>query len=389
MERTPLLSRKRSRSHPAPRTPLSAEHKEAMQAGRAQQRARSASKRLSVLNGAAKGAAIRRAGRDRAREVANDAAQSLRMRDLIGAPGRGVVVPHERVLLCLTAYHKASRARAELGVDADVDDAERAMFASVMSDLSVETVRKLVRQWEDTGELPVEQPGVRGAAADAYERWARLPDGAHEAVKKHITEVVTLNKNPFAYTRKVLQDFIDDTYDVQLSLRICGRLLFRWGFVYGELEREVLGGSRPARMIAKQIHLVQLDAAMKQGHVIVYLDETYANIRLAVYRGYAPSDNRASASVPKGGLGDRLCYVNAVGVKGLLAGNHSSKEGVWDLPPNGNTADDPLFGGELMFEAKSGSGDYHGTHAPRVQGSGRAHHRPSSPPQATLTARSS
>ena len=368
MERTPApSSRKRSRSTPAPRTPLSAEHKAAMQAGRSQQRARSASKRLSIVDGAAKGAAIRRAGRDRVREVANDAVQSKRVRDLIGAPGRGVVVPHERVLLCLTAYYKARGARLDVDADADADDAERAKFAAFMSDLSVKTVRKLVRQWEDTGELPVELPGVRGAAADAYERWARLPDDAHEAVKKHIMEVVTLNKSPFAYTRKVLQDFIDDMYDVQLSLRICGRLLFKWGFVYGELEREVLGGSRPARMIAKQIHLVQLDEAMKQKHVIIYLDETYANIRLAVYRGYAPSDNRASASVPKGGLGDRLCYVNAVGVKGLLAGKHQSKEGVWDLPPNGDTDVDPLFGGELMFEAKSGSGDYHGTYAPRAR----------------------
>jgi len=171
MEHTPAPSRKRSRSIPPPRTPLTPQHVAALQAGRARQRARSASKRLAVVEGALKSAAIRRAGRDRAREVATDAVQSARVRDLIGEPGRGVVVPYERVLLCLTAYYKASRARAELGVDADVDDAARAKFASVMSDLSVKTVRKLVRQWEDTGELPVELPGVRGAAADAYERW--------------------------------------------------------------------------------------------------------------------------------------------------------------------------------------------------------------------------
>lgn len=310
------------------------------------------------------------------------------LRALVGEPGRGAVVPYERVLLCLSAFY---RARAELAranaSDAD-DFSARARFAARMSDLSVKTVVKLVRQWEDTGELPVEQPGVRGAAAEAYERWASLPDAARGAVEAHIRQMVTTNERPFAYTRKVLQDFLDDEYDVHLSLRVCGRLLSRWGFEYGDYAREALGGSRPARMIAKQIHLVQLDAAMKRKDVLVYLDETYANVRLAVYRGYAPSDNRASASVPKGGLGDRLCYVNALGVKGLLLGNHSYKEGVWDLPPNGDTDVDPLLGGELMFEAKTGSGDYHGMQAPKARTT-RPRTSPLPTPQGTLIMSSS
>jgi len=179
MEHTPAPSRSRLRSTPTPRTPLTAEHIAALQAGRALQRARSASKRLSYLNNAVKGAAIRHAGRDRARWLANDAVQSARMRSLIGEPGRGVVVPHKRVILCISVYYKAGRM---LGADVDVDDAACANLASVASDLSVKTVRMLLRQWEDTGELPVELPGMRGAAADAYERWARLPDDAHEAV---------------------------------------------------------------------------------------------------------------------------------------------------------------------------------------------------------------
>jgi len=328
-------------------------------------------------------AAIRRAGRSRARELANDAVQSRRLRELIGEPGRGVVVPHERVLICLNAYYKASQL---LPLDWEVDDRQRISFAARASDLGEKTARKLVERWEKTGVLPVEEPGVRGAAADAYDRWERLPDEARADVERHIMQNVTLNERPFSYTRQVLRGFLEEEYGGDASLRVCGRLLYRWGFKYGDYRREALGGNRPARSIAKQIHLVQLDYAMKNKHAIVYVDETYANIRLAYYRGYAPAGNRAAAAVPKsGGLGDRICYVNAVGEAGLLVGNHArnGESGAWDFPVNGNTDVDALFGAELMFEARSGSGDYHGElsdRAPRAPSCPALTRRAPSPP---------
>jgi len=340
-----------------------------MLAGRAAQRARSAAAAARFEGAKKASAAIRRAGCEREREAANDAVQPRRLRALVGEPGQGVVVPYERVLICLTAYYRAGGALKL--ADAEADDRTRARFAATVSDLSEKTVRALVRRWEDTGELPVEAPGVRGAAAAAYERWERLPDDARAAVERHVMQNVTVNQQPFSYTRQVLKVFLEDEYGADASLRVCGRLLFRWGFEYGDYAREQLGGSRPARMVAKQIHLVQLDNAIKKKHVIMCLDETYANIRLAYYRGYAPAGNRAAAAVPKcGGLGDRICYVNAVGEAGLLVGGHARNDesGAWTFPVNGDTQPDALFGGELMFEAASGAGDYHGAEPPRARG---------------------
>jgi len=274
----------RSRSLDARRAPLSEGRISALQRGRAAQRARSASKRARFDGGAVIGAAGRLAGRERARDVDNDAAQTRRLRALVGESGRGAVVPYERVLACLSAFYCARGELARAAAPDAGDLSARVRFAARMSDLSVKTVLRLVRQWEETGELPVEQPGVRGAAAEAYERWASLPDTARGAVEAHIRQMVTLNERPFAYTRKVLQDFLDDEYDVHLSLRVCGRLLARWGFEYGDYAREALGGSRPARMIAKQIHLVQLDAAIKRKDTLSTLTKRAPPRRLSWLR---------------------------------------------------------------------------------------------------------
>jgi len=157
-------ARGRSVGRSAPLTPA---HIDALQAGRAAQRARAASASGRSGRAMEASAAIRRAGRSRARELANDAVQSRRRRELIGEPGRGVGVPHERVLICLNAYHKASQL---LPLEWEVDDRQRISFAARASDLSEKTARKLVERATTSGS--------RGTAPATARRRSRSARGS-------------------------------------------------------------------------------------------------------------------------------------------------------------------------------------------------------------------
>ena len=137
-----------------------------------------------------------------------------------------------------------------------------------------------------------------------------------------------------------------------------------WGYTYGEYGRQPLGGNSAARQIAKQIFLVQLANCLKRNHIMYYQDESYANVRLAVYRGYGPADNNTAFFVPKAcGLRQRLCFTCFSQVLGrgelLVSGPSFDADTGWTLQKNGNLDADSRNCAEIMFGAESGTVDYY------------------------------
>ena len=351
-----------ARGPTTPKRALSAAHIEAMQRGRSTQRARAVSASAEKARAGSMGAEVRHAGREARAEAVAIKQHASFLDTYIGETGQGVPLTRERIILCLRGYYSADDLADTLRSPISVDSVARRRVATLLSGLSPKTVTKVIACWEQTGELALEVPGTRGASAAAYTRWDRLPADAELAVRAHLLDLVQVQQQPICYTRQVLQGFLEEKYGVAYSLRVCGRLMASWGYTYGDYGRQPLGGTSVARQIAKQIFLVQLDNCLKRKHVIYYQDESYANVRLAVYRGYGPADDHTASFVPKaGGLGQRLCFAQVLGYDGLLIGEHRfNADTGWALPANGDLDADPRFGAEIMFEAASGTGDYHG-----------------------------
>jgi transposase len=317
--RTPL-TRGRSAATPKPKRSLSVGHIAKIQAGAEASRARERAFSLGASRHSAMSKRVRHAGREARLEITWDEYYLKDLADQMPARGRGVPVRHEESVRALVGYYSASKFAERLGITSGVTNAQRVACAELMSNLSHITIKKIVKQYERDRTIYAEPLGLRGAAADTYMRWERLPADAESRVRVHIYEKVTVNEEPFHYTRMVLRDFLQEEFDYECSIRVCGDLLSRWGYKYGKLGRTSLGANSVVRQIAKQIFIVQIDSAIKRNHVIIFSDESYINERLGAYMGYAPSDNHVSASVPThAGLGKRLCIVLLNDVEHYLA----------------------------------------------------------------------
>jgi hypothetical protein len=332
----------------------------AMQAGRSAQRAGNAEKAEQRLAAGAGG----REGRILAAELRAEIARRDELREnldvFLGPIGDGVPVSRERACCALaTFYVDENDPRLPLK-DGSLTTSARYQLACLISGLSTNTVKKLVARYEFDGELGIEEPGRRGAGAASYSRWLAVPPDAEEKLKSFFEREVINNKTPTWVTRQVVQDFFRDQYDVDFSLFVISRILKTWGYAYGKLSRAPAGDATPARLLQKQIYVVQLDNAIKKGHIIYWSDESYANVRLAFSYSWGPIGRMHSQSVKEGGLGQRLCFVQVLGRDGLLVKTDAAGSPI--LPPAGDIKNE-FESGEMMFAAQKGAlskGDYHG-----------------------------
>lgn len=156
---------------------ISPPHQQAMQEGRAKsaQRKRQRQERMQ-------GNTFRRGvGAVEAVEQDMSAQHMADMRGLLeaalGERTRGAPVDIMRACMALGAYYIASDAERLPFEPRDLLEGERVALACSVSSLSKNTVRKLVSDFEFWGEIVLEEPGTRGAGAEAYSRWARLVAG--------------------------------------------------------------------------------------------------------------------------------------------------------------------------------------------------------------------
>ena len=162
----------------------------------------------------------------------------------LGERKRGAPVDIMRACMALGAYYIASDAERLPFEPRDLLEGERVALACSVSSLSKNTVRKLVSDFEFWGEIVLEEPGTRGAGAEAYSRWARPPEHLREPLRQYFEDEVINNSTPVWVTRKVVQQWFRDQTDVVYPYRTISRTLKAWGYKYGRLERLPRGQAR-------------------------------------------------------------------------------------------------------------------------------------------------
>jgi transposase len=292
-------------------------------------------------------------------EVDHFAEKREALDDLLGNTGKGVAATLERSVAALSSYYLNERADRLPAMFTSLAAADRVALACAVSGLSAMTVRRLVADFEDTESIVLED-GVRGAAAEAYLRWARPPDGSKEKLREYFEEQLITSTTPVWITRRVVQQWFKDEYELEFSVNVVGKILKAWGFKYGKLQRPPRGENTAARRLQKMTYVLQLDAALKRGDILLFTDESYANVRLGFQYSYGPADSMFAAWVPKGkGLGQRLCIIHVLGYEGLLVSKN--KDGSVYSPGLGAAFPEKPTAEMIFCATKDGSkGDYHG-----------------------------
>jgi hypothetical protein len=157
---------------------------------------------------------------------------------LIGRTGQGVSVTLERAIAALGAFYFDKPTDRLPPMFTGLAVADRVALAAAVSGLSAKTVRWLVKDFEDTESIMLEE-GVRGAAAEAYLRWARPPEGS----KGKAARVLRGPAGQHYHARldhaprraAVVQG------RVRAGLLQVGKILKAWGFKYGKLTRPPRG----------------------------------------------------------------------------------------------------------------------------------------------------
>lgn len=270
------------------------------------------------------------------------------LRAQLGEPSRGRV---------LGAMHSAAAIGAWLaaggsGKGGRLSLSARAEAAAEATGISVNTVEKIISTLLRTGALYAEDTSRRGHGSERYLDVSALTEAQREAVSAHVQAALKQPSRRPDVTRMAVQRFILAEFGVDWSVDRVGCLLGDLGFAYGELKRVAGGAPSPARVLQKRIYIIQLHDALAAGHILVWIDESYANVRMANGMGWAEKDGMAAASVTTDGPGDRLCFIHGISRYGLIG-----QVGV--DAPYGST--DPRATGYMIFPAqKGGKADYHG-----------------------------
>ncbi len=220
-----------------------------------------------------------------------------------------------------------------------------------------DTARKYAASFDEHGKIVPEDTSKRGAGSASYVGLIGRIDPDVEAEIRADAEASLREKEPLHVTRLLVQSEFMEKQDLYVSLKRAGKLLARWDFDHGEIDPLPGGAPNPARELKQEIFVLQVDRAIKAKHHLYCIDESYANVRLNHTRGYAKKGEMKAAWVKGGGLGQRLCFIHAIGEDGLLCGPDGNVVSV-ALGDKATTA--PTA--ELMFAAQKGgdTGDYHG-----------------------------
>lgn len=169
-----------------------------------------------------------------------------------------------------------------------------------------------------------------------------------------MTEVLLEAESPCWVTRRSLQAFIRDTTGMEVTRKDLSRLCQAWGLEYGRLRRPS-SAVTPKRSLQRDVALCQLRRAITGKHLIYAADESYANANHTFEDSFhiAGSPFATFARAKGCGLGERLCFIQAVGMNGLAGMPDDLVAVVGDI-------DTPQPHGEMMFAAKKKVGSYHG-----------------------------
>jgi hypothetical protein len=152
--------------------------------------------------------------------------------------------------------------------------------------------------------------------------------------------------------------FVRDTHGLDISPRRCGAIMAQIGHHYQKLKPHKIVKPTLGRLYTRRTYVLQLAAALGIGCILVFGDESYANIGKTHSYGYAPDGAAFANWLKKGGKGARLCWSHFMSATGFLINREPISGAPWS-PALGSQ--EPYPTAEMMFSAtKGGNTDYHG-----------------------------
>ena len=328
------------------------------QRGRAQSIERRAQRSASLGSGRASSHMVRAASRAAAIEHDIEAAKLTKMVEALeanlGETGRGVPVTVARAALALAGYLLYD-ADGKIRVPTLVTSSHaRAKVGAALSGLSVSTASRLAALLEETDNILLEDPSVRGAGAPSHPLSFVTAERFRAVIAAHVLECLR-SETPAYASRQSVQVLIEERFGERCSKRRAGLLLPRFGFKYGALTRSPTGAPSRVRQLLREFWVIQLADALEKLYVIITYDETWSNAKATHNFGYAPAGSPWADFIAARFGGDRLAIVHAITRIGFLGASH---------PPAacGDTTT-PCLNAEMMFpcsDKPSGPQDYHG-----------------------------
>ena len=271
-------------------------------------------------------------------------------RERLGSAGKGAKVTEMQAAVMIAAfllYNSDGKMNAPLHA---LSVRAMAKVASFLTGRDERTAEKLWALFKEHDCIVLEEPGVRGTRRPNEEELIAL----EPLVKEHVREVLLHKDEPCWVTRRSLQTLIRDTTGIDASFKTISRLCAAWGLEYGRLRRPP-AAMTPKRQLQRDVAVCQVRRAIESGHILLAADESYCNAAKSHEDSFhiVGSPFATFARATGAGLGERLCFIQAVGVLGLCGVPEDLVGIVGDI-------ETPLPTAEMMFAAKKKVGDYHG-----------------------------
>ena len=209
-------------------------------------------------------------------------------------------------------------------------------LTALATNLSEISVKRIMAEFNNGKQLS--PPAPKGSS----------PYAIDESIKTICQDVIRSHNIRREYlSLRLLVGILNDKYNIEVARETLRACLYRWEILHGSVLRHTALRERAYVVNARRDYLIRKRMLDNSNRMLVYLDETFINKNysgsdLSWYCGdwkdnpildksYGPYINKPS------GKGERLIILNAV-----------TKQG-W------------IDGAKLVFQAKTNSGDYHGS----------------------------
>jgi hypothetical protein len=277
------------------------------------------------------------------------------LNDYIGTGGRGRPASETQVILALKGALMWDWNNEPEVTTREPTLSDRVKAGAALSGLNADTVSAKVYNFLNTGNIPIEDTSLRGAGAANYPAQAPLPPDIEEIIKEWVDDLLSNTESPKWITRLTIQNKIRELTGVHCSYRRITRLAAKWGLAYQKLVPQTTEGQSAVSLLQRRIYLQRLRNAYQNGWEVVYMDQSYSNMRCKAQMSFAPRDRPQSVFARKAGPGPRLCIQHVLdGRTGLLGASF--------VPSTMGDIDSKSRNAEVLFRAdgRGNTEDYHG-----------------------------
>jgi hypothetical protein len=304
------------------------------------------------------------AERGRAARLAGRASQSEahNYENWLGATGRGKMVSAQRAHAAVGAYFAYDNDGKIVLPPEALDEDARLRAAASFSGLDLRTVKKVVGHFRAHREVVLEDTSQRGAGSANYHGPYTLAPGLEATLTAFLEDCRTSSVPEIVTMRRVRQFLLDHGVPA-VSNRRAGALVAKLGYKYQTCRRLNLSHGKGAALWFKRFFALQIDAAIKAKAELLSQDESYIGQDYQHSQSIVPIGNPRAAWIRPGRGGDRLCFSEIVGRRGLLVELKETRANVW-LPyahVTGDLIQDSKSAGRYFYANGAGkTGDYHG-----------------------------